>query len=74
MEQIKHLLREKHSSEYRFHSKLKTFSAFLVIKILIQESKKNFSAESSSTIVELSTDTLIGETKPVATQNVKFED
>ena len=40
MEQIKHLLREKHSSEYRFHSKLKTFSAFLVIKILIQESKK----------------------------------
>ena len=52
----------------------KTFSAFPDIKILMQEWKKNSSTEPSTTTVELSTDTLMGETKPVATQNMKFED
>ena len=35
---------------------------------------KNFSNEPFSTIIERSTDTLMGETKRVATQNSKFED
>ena len=36
--------------------------------------KKNSSIESYSTTVELPTDTLMGETKLVATQKIKFED
>ena len=35
---------------------------------------KNFSIETFSTIIELSTDTLKGEIKRLATQNIKFED
>ena len=35
---------------------------------------KTFSIESSSTTVDFPIDTLIGETKPVATQNIKFDD
>ena len=73
IEEIKPLLREKQYSENRCDSQLKTFSAFLDIKTSIQESK-NFSTESYSTTVELPTDTLLGETKLVATQNIKFED
>ena len=74
VEEIKPLLREKQYSENQCDSKLKTFSAFLDIKTSIPESKKNFSIESSSTTVELLTDTLMGETKLVASQNIKYED
>ena len=42
-----------------------TFSAFSNNKILLQESNKNFSNEPFSTIIELSIDTLMGETKPI---------
>ena len=35
---------------------------------------QNFSNEPSSKTLELSSDTLVGENKPVATQNIKFED
>ena len=38
------------------------------------KNKKNYSIESPTKTVEISTDLLMGETKPVATQNIKFED
>ena len=75
MEEIKPLITEKHDFENRGDSKLKTFIAFSDIKILLQESEpKNFSIEFSSKTVEISVDMLMRECKPVATQNIKFED
>ena len=50
-----------------------TFSVFSDISFFAG-SKKNYSIENSSTIIELSIDTLMGGTKRVATQNIKFED
>ena len=47
---------------------------FRTSKFWYKNQIKNFSNEPFSTIIELSTDTLMGETKRVATQNSKFED
>ena len=47
---------------------------FRTSKIWYKNQFRNFSVEHFSTSIELSTDTLMGETKRVATQNIKFED
>ena len=47
---------------------------FRTSKIWYKNQFRNFSVEPFSTSIELSTDTLMGETKRVATQNIKFED
>ena len=47
---------------------------FRTSRFFCKNQKKNYSIESSTTTLELSTDLLIGETKPVATQKIKFED
>ena len=74
MEEIKVRFKEELYFENRSISQLKTSSASSDIMILMQESKKNLSIESSSTTVELPIDTLIWETKLVPTQNIKFDD
>ena len=74
MEKIRALLTEKHDFESRVNSKQKLQYVFghqdFTARIKIQ----NSSNESSSKTVELSIDTLMGETKPTATQNIKYED
>ena len=47
---------------------------FRTSRFFCKNQKENYSIESSTTTVELLTDLLMGETKPVATQNVKFDD
>ena len=47
---------------------------FRTLKFWYKNQIKKFSNEPFSTIIELSTDTLRGETKQIATQNIKFED
>ena len=47
---------------------------FRTLKFCYKNQIKNFSNQPLSTIIELSTDTLRGETKQIATQNIKFED
>ena len=72
IEKIKPVLTEKHFFEERRDSKLKIISAFPDIKIVMHESKKP-SIECPTTIIELSINTSMGEAKPVATQDIKFE-
>ena len=47
---------------------------FWTSRFFCRNQKQNYSFESSSTIIELSTDTLMVEAKQIATQNIKFED
>ena len=73
MEEIKPRLKEELYSENRSNSKLKTFSAFSDIKIMMQESNKNLLIEFSFITVELSIDMLMVEFKMAATEKIKFK-
>ena len=74
MEKSRALLTEKYDFESRVNSKQNVQYVFghqdFTARIKIQ----NFYNESSSKTVELSIDTLMGETKATATQNIKYED
>ena len=65
MEEITPLLTEKRDFENRDDSKLKTFSAVWTSIFYYKNQIKNFSIDSFSTNIELSIDTLMGETKPI---------
>ena len=73
MEEIKPQLKEELYFENRSNSKLKTFSAFSDIKIMMQESNKNLLIEFSFITVELSIDMLMVESKMAATEKIKFK-
>ena len=74
MEKSRALLTEKYDFESRVNSKQNVQYVFghqdFTARIKIQNSYN----ESSSKTVELSIDTLMGETKATATQNIKYED
>ena len=74
MEKIRALLTEKYDFESRLNSKQNLQYVFghqdFNARIKIQK----FSNESSSKTVEFSIDTLMGQNKAAATQNIKYED
>ena len=73
MEEIKPQLKEELYFENRSNSKLKTFSSFSDIKIMMQESNKNLLIEFSFITVELSIDMLMVKSKMAATEKIKFK-
>ena len=73
MEKIKHPFTEKHDFHNRGDWKREISVRFQSISTLFQE-LKNLSIESSSTIVGILIDILMAEAKPVATQNIMFDE
>ena len=74
MEKITVLLTEKQDFEKRGDQKQNLRDVFGDQDFFARIKIQNLSYESSSKTVEPSVDTLMGETKPLATQTIKFED
>ena len=74
MEKITALLTEKDVFQSRVNSKQNLQYVFGHQNFIARIKIQNFSNESSSKFVRFSIDTLMGESKPVDTQNIKFED